>query len=96
MAVGSLPANAWGLHEMHGNVWEWCQDAYAPYPAGGTEAPALVQPRWWHMLVSPPRVLRGGCWSISADFCRAAYRHWGEPGFRSNGVGLRLARTLPE
>jgi formylglycine-generating enzyme required for sulfatase activity len=66
--VGSLPANAWGMHEMHGNVWEWCQDVYAAYPDRGTEAPNSDS--------GPYRVGRGGSWNISADDCRSAYRYF--------------------
>jgi sulfatase modifying factor 1 len=86
VAAGSLPANAWGLHEMHGNVWEWCEDSYADYPGSGTDEPTRA---------AGARVLRGGCWYDLARRCRAARRGSFSPDFRDYGVGFRLARTLP-
>lgn len=83
--VGQKKPNAWGLHDMHGNVIEWCADWYADTLQGG------VDPK------GPPsgayRVSRGGCWvSYVAVFCRAAYRGGGnEPGHRSDRLGFRPA-----
>ncbi|MFC1805414.1 formylglycine-generating enzyme family protein, partial [Planctomycetota bacterium] len=92
MPVGSFPANAWGLHDMHGNVWEWCASPYAKTYDGsemkGTEAKGLQ------------RTLRGGSWSDNPGYCRSATRCWVLPSGTSPSDGLRLvvssaARTLP-
>ena len=87
MPVGSFPANAWGLHGMHGNVWEWCASPYAETYDGseskGAEAPGR------------DRVLRGGSWGINADSCRCAFRGCFFPGYRSIALGFRVARPLP-
>ena len=89
VAVGSMPANAWGLHEMHGNVNEWCWDWYANYPAR-----TLTDPE------GPPsgsgRVLRGGGWSSKAGNCRSAIRPHFVPTQRYVIQGLRVARSVPE
>ncbi|MFY9345348.1 MAG: SUMF1/EgtB/PvdO family nonheme iron enzyme [Planctomycetota bacterium] len=80
--AGNLPANAWGFREMHGNVYEWCEDTEAEYPGTGTEEPTRGQ---------GSRVCRGGSWYDFAWCCRSADRgKWG----RFGRIGFRLARTL--
>jgi formylglycine-generating enzyme required for sulfatase activity len=66
--VDLFPANPWGLHDMHGNLWQWCQDRYADYPAGSVTDP---RGRW---LRVGDRVLRGGAYDYPAWKCRAASR----------------------
>jgi formylglycine-generating enzyme required for sulfatase activity len=86
--VGSLPANPWGLHEMHGNVLEWVEDAYGPYPAQATEASLLVHPK------SLGRLVRGGSWEDRAWSVRAGYRNFYPAAHRNADTGFRVARTL--
>ena len=85
--VGRYPANAWGLHDMHGNVWEWCLDAYTVAPAGGTDP--IESPS------SPRRVYRGGCWHNPGSLCLSTSRAWGEVGDRGSGLGFRVALVAP-
>lgn len=87
--VETCAANPWGLHGMHGNVWEWVQDSYR---ANYQDAPAdgsAVQSN------SAVRVLRGGCWDFSEKFSRSASRNWNRPDTRNKYSGFRVARTLP-
>jgi formylglycine-generating enzyme required for sulfatase activity len=82
--VGQKKANAWGLFDMHGNVWEWCSDWHGDYgknvvtdpqgPSGGSG-----------------RVVRGGCWVSTAGYCRSADRGGYDPSYRINYLGFRLA-----
>jgi formylglycine-generating enzyme required for sulfatase activity len=82
--VGHYPANAWGLHDMHGNVWEWCQDVYGPYGDGASSPPGPEM-----------RVLRGGAWTCSPTFCRSAARVRTQPDASSEDAGFRIVVELP-
>lgn len=88
--VGSFPANGFGLHDMHGNAWEWCEDAWADNYAG---APADGSART-NADKSVARVLRGGSWRYDPQVLRSAYRYRLLPHLPVNRVGFRLARTL--
>jgi formylglycine-generating enzyme required for sulfatase activity len=88
--VGSFPANAWGLHDMHGNVWEWVEDCYVP---GYDGASADGSPR------SGPgcganRVLRGGSWDYKPEDLRSALRYRLPSYYRVDEIGFRVAREL--
>ncbi|PPD23601.1 MAG: Sulphatase-modifying factor protein [Methylobacter sp.] len=84
VAVKSLPPNAWGLYEMHGNVWEWCRDWHGGYP---TES--VTDPQGPEAGVN--RVLRGGSWIFNGRHARSAYRSHYEPDYRYYDFGFRLA-----
>ena len=83
--VGRKAPNAWGLHDMLGNVWEWTQDWYGDYPGG-----SVTDPRG--PVSGSLRVLRGGSWGGYARYCRASFRFFGSPGGR-DARGFRLLRT---
>ena len=76
--------NAWGLYDMHGNVWEWCEDGYAE-SASSTQQASTGN--------VGARVLRGGGWNGGASDCRSAYRTYYAPGYSNDFLGFRVART---
>jgi formylglycine-generating enzyme required for sulfatase activity len=81
--VGSFPANAWGLYDMHGNVWQWCQDWFGDYPQKDVVDPQGPEN-------GKERVLRGGSFTDLAQHLRSAQRHKFEPIGRDHTVGFRL------
>ena len=85
--VKSYPANDWGLHEMHGNVWEWCQDIWQENL--GTED--VIDPEGQPASEGAQRVLRGGSWNLLGGDCRSGFRRRLEPGSRDQNFGFRLA-----
>jgi formylglycine-generating enzyme required for sulfatase activity/N-acetylneuraminic acid mutarotase len=82
-AVGSYQPNAWGLYDMHGNVWEWCRDWYGDYPTGSVTDPQGP-------TSGSNRVGRGGCWYAYGRGCRSAYRDYGLPSSGYDLVGFRV------
>jgi sulfatase modifying factor 1 len=90
--VGLKYPNQLGLHDMSGNVWEWCADDW--HEKYDEHAPADGSAWIDHPERGLGRVLRGGSWDSSAKYCRVAYRDFGEPGRRGSGVGFRLALVL--
>ena len=85
--VGYFEANRWGVHDMHGNVWEWCQDWHGDYSRHAVKDPQ-----------GPPqgasRIVRGGSWSCPPRYCRSAFRFWFAPGYHSRYLGCRVIVCL--
>jgi formylglycine-generating enzyme required for sulfatase activity len=95
--VGSYPANPWGLHDMHGNAFEWCRDWYHARLPGGAD-PDLRDAqesasRSEHGDLS--RVRRGGCWADEGWPCRSAFRLRFEPERRYDHIGFRVVAVRP-
>ena len=83
--VGRYPANAWGLHDMHGNLWEWCLDGYQETLPGDVDPVGVPS--------SSRRSYRGGCWHNPGILCLSTDRGWGpaESDGRGSGMGFRVA-----
>jgi formylglycine-generating enzyme required for sulfatase activity len=91
--VASFPANGWGLHDMHGNVWEWCEDHWHDSYnfAPGDDQPWLIPAA----ADDEPRLLRGGSWNNTPAGCRSACRDSILPDLRSHFIGFRVC-CLPQ
>lgn len=86
--VGQKKPNPWGLYDMYGNIWEWCQDwfhdSYTGAPSNGSA---------WATLTGH-RVLRGACFYSVGKECRSASRDWADPGNRCGDVGVRVVVSV--
>lgn len=95
--IGSYPANAWGIHDMHGNVYEWCRDwSHAELP-GGVD-PDFYAARSTATLNrdgTVSRIRRGGCWADNGWPCRSSFRARFEPERRSDHIGFRIVAVWP-
>jgi formylglycine-generating enzyme required for sulfatase activity len=80
---GRKKPNAWGLYDMHGNVWEWCSDWHGDYPSRDVTDPKGPS-------VGKERVHRGGCYLVEGIKCRSAARNWDPPGDTYYYLGFRV------
>jgi formylglycine-generating enzyme len=83
LPVGSFPPNAWGLFDIHGNVWEWCSDLYGDYSTSAQTNPKGPS-------TGSHRVFRGGSWGSNASNCRGASRFSSFPYYRNFNIGFRI------
>lgn len=88
--VGQFPPNAFGLYDMHGNIWEWCADYYhEDYTYAPSDGSAWITKGKYKV-----RLLRGGSWFYPANYNRSAYRFGCSPGYSDLLMGFRVARTI--
>jgi formylglycine-generating enzyme required for sulfatase activity len=85
--AGRKEPNAFGLYDMSGNVFEWCNDWFVPYSPEPVRNPTGIRR-------GSNRVLRGGSWYNSSSVCRSAFRHFGDPDNRRAYVGFRIVRGV--
>ena len=92
--VGQKKPNAWGLFDMHGNVWEWCSDWYAGNYYEQFKSDTAVDPQGPEQ--SRRRVYRGGSWFRAAKYARSAYRSYAPPDTRNDLLGFRVVRVAAD
>jgi formylglycine-generating enzyme required for sulfatase activity len=89
--VGSFPGNDWGLHDMHGNVWEWCEDDYNDNYQDAPRDGSV----WISNDRNTSKILRGGSWLTAPRSCRSASRGYGAPHGYFSDIGFRVVRAVP-
>ncbi len=89
--VDALRPNAFGLHHVHGNVWEWTRDCYSR-----TTPPREGDGLQGDPSGSPDRLIRGGCFNNAARAARSAYRYGGHPSIRDHSLGVRPSRLITD
>jgi formylglycine-generating enzyme required for sulfatase activity/energy-coupling factor transporter ATP-binding protein EcfA2 len=96
-AVAEKPANAWGLFDMHGNVWEWCSDWWCHAESKHADKVKSLHPAPCSEAhqSDPHRVVRGGCFAAGARNARSTYRNGPHPGYRGTNLGFRPVRVTP-
>ena len=95
LSVASFPANPWGLHDMHGNIWEWCEDHWHDNYKGAPEDGRAWIGEEAKEDPQKSRLVRGGSWSCGPRYCRSACRKYSHPDSRNNDIGFRVC-CLPQ
>jgi formylglycine-generating enzyme required for sulfatase activity len=92
--VGTKKPNDWGLFDMHGKVWNWCQESYKPYAVAKQGERVEDIEDIFSIKITDTRVLRGGSFLIHVSYVRSAYRGFYVPAYHGGGSSFRPARTL--